>query len=181
MSRILCLGTVTKAALKLRLNSTATKIVHRCSCPVHPKAAHSVIPYALTSAPDRPSMLKMTRSQHRWIATAAACVAACLMLGALSAVAQVPTQATIRTLSGQVTDTSHEPIRGAVVELRNEGSNEVVTYLTDANGHYEFKRLDGNADYDVWVVFRGLHSPTRSISKFDSHMAKVINFTVRTF
>ena len=119
--------------------------------------------------------------QHPWIATAAICIAACLLLGALPAATQTPGDPTVRTLSGQVTDTSHEPIRGAIVELRDEKSNEVVTYLTDAEGHYEFKRLDGNIDYEVWVVFRERRTPTRNISKFDSHLAKVINFTVRTY
>ncbi len=57
----------------------------------------------------------------------------------------------------------------------------VVTYITDASGHYNFKRLDGNVDYEVWVLFRGNRSATRSISKFDSHMVKVIDFTVRTY
>jgi hypothetical protein len=46
---------------------------------------------------------------------------------------------------------------------------------------YNFKRLDGNIDYQVWVLFRGHRSATRSISMFDSHMAKVIDFTVRTY
>ncbi len=120
-------------------------------------------------------------AQHPWIATAAICIAACLLLGAIPAATQTPGDPTVRTLSGQVTDTSHEPIRGAIVELRDEKSNEVVTYLTDAEGHYEFRRLDGNIDYEVWVVFRGRRTPTHSISKFDSHMAKIINFTMRTF
>jgi len=120
-------------------------------------------------------------AQHPWIATAAICIAACLLLGAIPAATQAPGDPTVRTLSGQVTDTSHEPIRGAIVELRDEKSNEVVTYLTDAEGHYEFRRLDGNIDYEVWVVFRGRRTPTHSISKFDSHMAKIINFTMRTF
>jgi protocatechuate 3,4-dioxygenase beta subunit len=93
----------------------------------------------------------------------------------------MPTSSTVRTLSGRVTDTSNEPIRGAVVELRNERSNEVVTYITDASGNYNFKRLEGNSDYDVRVLFRGRHSATRTISKFDSHMAKVLNFSVRTY
>ena len=90
-------------------------------------------------------------------------------------------QPTVRTLTGTVTDPSHEPIRGAVVELRNGKSNEVISYLTDPSGHYDFKRLDGNTDYDVWVLFRNRRTPTRSISKFDGHMAKVINFTIRTY
>jgi hypothetical protein len=122
-----------------------------------------------------------TKLQRRWLATMAICFAT----GALGAVrttkAQVPTAPTVRTLNGLVTDTSHEPIRGAVVELRNEKSSEVVTYITDASGRYDFKRLDGNADYAVWVIFRGHHSPTRAISKFNSHMAMVLNFSIRTY
>jgi len=103
------------------------------------------------------------------------------MLGALPVAAQMPSQATQRSLSGTITDTNHEPIRGAVVELRDETSRALMTYITEANGAYNFKRLDGNTDYVVWVVFRGRHSPTHTISKFDSHMDKVINFTIRTY
>lgn len=103
------------------------------------------------------------------------------MLSTPAARAQTPSQPSVRTLSGTVTSTSHEPIRGAIVELRNVTSNVMVSYLTDANGRYSFKRLNGNVDYDVHVVYRGRHSASRSISKFDSHMSKVINFTVRTY
>jgi len=127
------------------------------------------------------TLTRTVEPRHNWIAMVAVCVGACLMLVALPAAAQMPTQATVRTLTGTVADTSHEPIRGAVVELRNESSRELATYITEANGSYEFKRLDGNADYVVWVVFRGRHSETHTISKFDSRMAKVINFTVRTY
>jgi hypothetical protein len=93
--------------------------------------------------------------------------------------AQMP-QKSVRSLSGTVTD-GHEPIRKAVVQMRNQDNNELTTYITDNDGHYNFKRLNGDADYQVWVEFRGHRSPTRTISKFDSHMQKVINFTVRTF
>ncbi len=89
--------------------------------------------------------------------------------------------APLRTLTGTVTDTSHEPIRGAVVELQNPANNTVVTYLTDTNGRYIFKRLNSETDYRVWVVFRNRHTPTRSISKFDTRLAKVINFKISSF
>lgn len=124
---------------------------------------------------------RTTKSQRQWLTAAVVCVAAGMMLVTLPSHSQELSQPTVRTLSGSVTDTSHEPIRGAVVELRNGKSNEVVSYITDSSGHYNFKRLDGNTDYDVWVLFRGRHTPTHSISKFDSHMAKVINFTIRTY
>ena len=128
-----------------------------------------------------PNAMRSTEPQHPWIAILAVCVAVCLMLVAIPVAAQMPTQATLRTLSGTVTDDDHEPIRGAVVELRNESSHALITFITEANGAYSFKRLDGNADYEVWVLFRGNRSPSRSISKFDSHMVKVIDFVVRTY
>lgn len=90
-------------------------------------------------------------------------------------------KSTMRTLSGTVTDTSHEPLRGAVVQLQNPVNNSVETYLTDAEGHYTFKRLDSETDYSVWVVFRGHNSPHRAISKFDSHLAKVIDFSIKPY
>ncbi len=127
------------------------------------------------------AFLRTSEPHHPWIAIAAVCVGVCLMLGALPVAAQMSAQPSVRTLSGTVSDTGHEPIRGAVVELRNEGSHELMTYITDGTGTYSFKRLDGNTDYVVWVVFRGRHSPSHAISKFDSHMAKVINFTIRTY
>ena len=111
-------------------------------------------------------------------ATALLSVAA--LLQATPATAQHP-KSTQRTLTGTVTDTSHEPLRGAIVQLQNPANNSVETYLTDAEGHYTFKRLDGDTDYNLWVVFRGRHTPTRSISKFDSHLAKTINFTIKAY
>jgi hypothetical protein len=86
-----------------------------------------------------------------------------------------------RTLTGTVTDTSHEPIRGAIVELQNSANNSIETYLTTADGHYIFKRLNSETDYRVWVVFRTRHTPARSISKFDSHPAKVIDFKISSY
>ncbi len=126
------------------------------------------------------------RRTTRWLQDFLSALAVCAVAGALvwpaSAHAQRVNQPlSVRTLSGMVTDTSHEPIRGAIVELRNEQSNQVITYLTGADGRYTFKHLDGSVDYDVHVVFRGGHTRLRSISRFDDHMAKVINFKVRMY
>ncbi len=88
---------------------------------------------------------------------------------------------TLRTLSGIVTDQSHEPVRGAIVELKNPANNSIESYLTQADGHYIFKRLDGENDYVVWVIFRNRHSPNHAISKFDSRQNKVINFEIKSY
>ena len=102
-------------------------------------------------------------------------------LEAHAQVASLPPPIPLRTLHGQITDGGHEPIRGAVVQLRNDSSETLVTYITGNNGRYRFQRLDGNTDYEVWVMFRGRRSRSRSISKFDSHMDKVINFRISLY
>lgn len=129
-----------------------------------------------------------TSAQHGWRSKAMTFVAAgiviaitTLWLRAEPASSQNMPQLSARSLSGTITDAGHEPIRKAVVELRNVSTGEVVTYITDNGGHYNFRRLNGNVDYEVWVQFRGIRSPTHSISKFDSHMTKVIDFAVRTY
>ena len=99
----------------------------------------------------------------------------------LPCAAQSGQSGSLRNLHGIITDSSHEPIRNAVVQLRNSNTNQIITFITNTDGQYSFKRLDSHTDFQVWVEFRGMRSETRSISMFDSHLDKVINFTVRTY
>jgi hypothetical protein len=88
---------------------------------------------------------------------------------------------TYRDISGTVTDTSHEPLRGAVVELHNPATNSVISRLTDDAGHYDFKHLDGDTDFTVTAAYRGHTAHPHTISKFDSHLDDRINFTIKTY
>jgi hypothetical protein len=103
-----------------------------------------------------------------------------LLCAATFAYAQMKA-ATTRTISGTITDNSHEPLRGAVVELENPASHEILSFLTQDDGRYVFKRIDSHTDFQLWATFRGHKSPTRSISMFDSHLNKVINIVCKTF
>lgn len=91
---------------------------------------------------------------------------------------QAPTH---RDISGTVTDTSHEPLRGAVVELHNPATNSVISRLTDAAGHYDFKHLDGNTDFTVTAAYRGHAGRPHSISKFDSHLDTHVDFAIKPY
>jgi hypothetical protein len=81
-----------------------------------------------------------------------------------------------RNLSGTVTDHHSEPLKGAVVQVENSVTMGVVSYITTRNGKYDFKHLDGDTDYRVWVNFRGRKSKVRQLSEFDSNRPKTINF-----
>jgi hypothetical protein len=86
-----------------------------------------------------------------------------------------------RDLSGTVTDPHHEPLRGAIVQLQEGDSPNIATYITGDDGRYRFLRLNGNMDYRVSVKFRDRTSHPRNISKFDSNLHKVIDFSIETF
>lgn len=103
------------------------------------------------------------------------------LLCALPGAAQIDADKSVRNVRGTISDPRHEPVRNAVVQLRNGNTNQVVTYITGNSGQYIFKRLDSHTDFQVWVLFRGHRSATRNISMFDSRLDDVINFTVRAY
>jgi hypothetical protein len=86
-----------------------------------------------------------------------------------------------RNVSGIVSDPDHEPIRGAVVELENNSTHDVISFITTADGHYVFHRLDSHTDFRIWATFRGKKSAIHSISMFDDHLDKTIDITVRPY
>jgi hypothetical protein len=86
-----------------------------------------------------------------------------------------------RTLSGMVSDPHHEPLRGAIVELQEGDSANIVSYVTGADGRYHFLRLKGNQDYSVWAKFRNRESKHRSVSKFADKPEQMIDFELETF
>jgi hypothetical protein len=85
-----------------------------------------------------------------------------------------------RTVSGVITD-GHEPLHGVVVELENQDTHQVTSYLTQDDGRYIFKRIDSHTDFQIWATFRGNKSTTHSISKFDDHLDKIIDIKCKTF
>lgn len=98
----------------------------------------------------------------------------CLLVGGGAAMAQP----TLRNLTGHVTDPHHEPLRGAVVQVHDDETNGVISYITDRSGTYSFKRLSGEKDYQVWAIFRGQQSRKRELSHFDTKTEKVIDLTI---
>jgi len=87
-------------------------------------------------------------------------------------------QRTSRSLKGTVSDQHQVPLKGAVVQVRNEETNGVVSYITGVDGRYSFKRLKGDTDYHIWATVHGHRSKRKNLSLFDPSKAKTINFTI---
>ena len=84
-----------------------------------------------------------------------------------------------RTLTGIVTDRHHEPLAGAIVQVHSESTLTVVSYIADRDGHYVFKHLSPDDDYDVFATYRGVRSKARRLSKFDSKPDRELHLVIR--
>jgi ABC-type molybdate transport system substrate-binding protein len=75
-------------------------------------------------------------------------------------------------------DKHHEPLKGAVVQVHNEATDAVTSFVTDRSGGYSFKRLEGNTDYRVWATYKGQRSKAKFLSQFDRHTSKPVNLVI---
>jgi len=102
------------------------------------------------------------------------------VMGLLLCAAPLSGQPTLRNLTGTVQDRHHEPLNGAVVEIENENTKGVISYITDRSGRYSFKRIQGEVDYRIWFTYRGQRSGVRELSQFDDHPNATINLMVKS-
>lgn len=82
-----------------------------------------------------------------------------------------------RTIEGTVLNPDDQPVTGAVVQLKNQRTLQVRSYITKEGGKFGFYSLDPNTDFAVRAEADGLSSPWRNVSVFDSR--KKILLTIR--
>lgn len=84
-----------------------------------------------------------------------------------------------RTVKGLVTDKQENPIRGAIVQLKNTRTLVVKSFFSVSNGSYYFHNLDPNVDYQIKVKHQGNTSRTRTVSAFDVRPELIYNFRLK--
>lgn len=77
-------------------------------------------------------------------------------------------QTELRTVHGVVLDKNDNPVGTSIVYLLNTKTQDVRTYIADANGQYRFSGLDPNIDYEIHAEHGDLTSSTQTVSSFDS-------------
>jgi hypothetical protein len=81
----------------------------------------------------------------------------------------------VRMVQGVVTDASDNAVQGAVVQLKNNKTLQVRSFITQEQGSYRFHSLDPNVDYTLKAEYQGAASAVRTLSSFDSRKQPVIN------
>ncbi len=84
-----------------------------------------------------------------------------------------------RTVKGLVTTEAEDPIRGAVVQLKNTRTLQVKSFFTTPEGSYYFHGLDPNVDYEMQAKFDDASSRRRTVSSFDDRVELIYNFKLK--
>ncbi len=88
-------------------------------------------------------------------------------------------QPSTRMVEGVVLDQHSHPVANAAVQLENDWTFQIRSYITQADGKYHFAGLDGDYNYQLTAEYDGLRSHVRKLSKFDSREQAKVDLTIR--
>jgi hypothetical protein len=103
-----------------------------------------------------------------------------LPLGALSQGKRKGEDANVRSVEGVVENPQGALVEGAVVQLKNAKTLQVRSFITQREGTYYFHGLSPDVDYELKADFKGMSSPIRRLSVFDSRKKAVIDLRLES-
>jgi hypothetical protein len=83
--------------------------------------------------------------------------------------------ATERVVQGTVYDAGDKAVNGAVVQLKDERTLQVRSFITQKDGGYHFSGLKVDNDYQLKADFNGVGSGWKTLSVFDTRKEPIIN------
>jgi len=96
----------------------------------------------------------------------------------LAAGSQLIAQGPTRDLHGVVHEQTGEPLRGAIVEIKDINTLAIRSFITQRDGQYHFSALNPDAYYEVRAQYRGQWSSTHTLSRFNEKRHPVIDITI---
>jgi|GEM_PF-3502508 len=73
-----------------------------------------------------------------------------------------------RVLTGMVKGKDGQPLKGAIVYLKNDSTKDMKSVTVDATGKFRFGQLSRTADYQLWAVNKDKKTDPKVISQFDT-------------
>ncbi len=80
---------------------------------------------------------------------------------------------TSRNVAGKVVDSTGQPLEGALVTLTDTKTNTKNTFITKADGRYNFEDLSLTTDYELRARYKTNNTDLRKISQFDPNVNTV--------
>lgn len=108
----------------------------------------------------------------------AAIVLAWLFVCLLTWTQSSPAQVDRGSISGTVTDPTGSALRGAKVNIRNIGTSQEVTVVTDDQGNYSARLLIGGT-YSIRIALSGFRSVVKEGVEVHVNQVSTENFTLQ--
>lgn len=86
----------------------------------------------------------------------------------------------LKSLDGKVLGIGDVPLSGAIVYLQDSKTNSIRSFISTADGSYRFGQVAPDTDYQVWAEYKGVKSPTKAISSFDSRKQVTIDLHIKS-
>jgi len=87
-----------------------------------------------------------------------------------------PKESTARTILGVVKDASDNPVSGALVQLKDTKTSEVVSFPTKEDGRFTFRDLSMNINYELLAKRGDITTPVKKVTMYDTRKNVVVNF-----
>jgi uncharacterized protein YfaS (alpha-2-macroglobulin family) len=88
-------------------------------------------------------------------------------------------QAASKSVEGNVYYKGGEPAKDAAVQLEDRITLEVVSRITDSDGHFRFVGLNPDRDYEIRAIKKSYNSSSHSISRFSSRSVEIIKLYLK--
>ena len=87
-------------------------------------------------------------------------------------------QSAPRSVRGIVVDRRASPLPAAFVQIEDEASLEIRSFVTLKDGAYYFMDLDPDRDYRLRARYRNVWGPARTLSRFDSRKGATVDLKI---
>jgi len=90
--------------------------------------------------------------------------------------AKPPKGSNARVIQGIVQDESDNPVRGAIVQLKDVNASKVIDFATKDDGKFVFRELSMKNDYELTAQHGDIKSVVKKVSPYDTRNNVTLTF-----